>query len=347
MPRPPLSGDQQEGLPGMDLRTLSIVIPTYNGLDHLKRLLPTVRRHAPPFTQTIIVDDASTDGTRRWLRRQHPWVELIALAANTGFCGAVNAGVARAKGEVVELLNNDTEVCPGWAEAALAHFADPAVGSVAPLVLFLDQPEVIESAGQEYHLCGWGKNRGYGQKLQSPFLVPQEVFGPSGSSGFYRRSALCRTGTMLPEYGAYYEDVDLSFRLRWAGYRCQYEPASRVLHKESASYSRQRERVAWLLARNEELVYWINLRSEDLLLGIIPHLGFLAVRALRQTWQGQAKVFFSAKWDALRRWHWVIERRRELWKLALQAGGTVPVDVSRDAQILQEGWNWMIRRKSA
>src|SRR5262249_30222755 len=154
--------------------------------------------------------------------------------------------------EVVELLNNDTKVGPRWADAALAHFADPTVGSVAPLVLFLDRPEVIDSAGQEYHVCGWARNRGYGQALRGEFWAPCVVCGPSVESGFSRRPALARAGVMLPEYGAYYGDVDLSFRLRWAGYRCVYEPASRVFHREHASYGRQKDRVVWLLARNEE-----------------------------------------------------------------------------------------------
>jgi O-antigen biosynthesis protein len=331
----------------MKLPSLSIVIPTYNGLEHLKRLLPTVHRYAPPETQVIVADDASQDGTGDWLCRTQPWVEVVRLKTNLGFCGAVNAGVARARGDVVELLNNDTEVCPDWAEAALVHFADPTVGSVAPLVVFLDRPEVIDSAGQEYHLCGWARNRGYGQTLRAEFLVPCDVFGPSGSSGFYRRQALAEAGAMLPEYGAYYEDVDLSFRLRWAGYRCLFEPNSRVRHRESASYGRQKDRVIWLLARNEELVYWVNLRGLDLLLGLLPHLGFLAVRAVRKTFAGHGGTFLAAKWDAVRRWRWVLERRRALSHLAARAPRPVRLDVSRDARILQDGWTWISQRRSA
>lgn len=331
----------------MELPTLSIVIPTFNGLDPLRRCLASVRRYAPPGTQIIVADDASTDGTRAWLRRHDAGVEVVRLATNQGFCGAVNAGVARARGAVIELLNNDTEVSAGWAATALRHFADPTVGSVAPLVLFLDRPDVIDSAGQEYHLCGWGKNRFYGQRLQAHHQVPSEVFGPSGSSGFYRREALARAGVLLPEYGAYYEDVDLSFRLRWAGYRCIYEPAARVYHQESATYGRQKDRVVGLLARNEELVYWINLRAHELLLGLLPHLGFLAVRAFRKTIQGQGPTFFAAKWDALRRWRWVLERRRELQRLARAAAQPVDLVIIKDPRILREGWAWMTHRRSA
>jgi GT2 family glycosyltransferase len=331
----------------MNLPSLSIVIPTYNGLELLQSLLPQVHCYAPPGTQVIVVDDASTDATCAWLRNTHPWAELVEMPANQGFCAAVNTGIARARGDVVELLNNDTAVSPHWAEAALQHFADPTVGSVAPLVLFLDHPDIIDSAGQEYHLCGWGKNRAYGQRLNGRHLVTCEVFGPSASCGFYRRKALEEAGLMLPEYGAYYEDVDLSFRLRWAGYRCIFEPAARVFHQESASYRQQRDQVVWLLARNEELVYWVNLRWHELLLGFLPHLGFLAVRAVRKSLSGQGTAFFTAKWDALCRWRWIFDRRRELQKIARSAPTPVHLQISRSPRMLQDGWHWMTARKSA
>src|SRR6516164_9507731 len=163
------SQDSPKDVPRMELPSLSIVIPTYNGLNHLERCLTSVQQYAPPGTQVIVVDDGSTDGTCFWLRKKHPEVEVLALPSNHGFCGAVNAGVARARREVVEMLNNDTEVSPGWAESALKHFADPSVGSVAPLVVFFDRPQVIDSAGQEYHICGWGKNRGYGHVLNEKY----------------------------------------------------------------------------------------------------------------------------------------------------------------------------------
>jgi GT2 family glycosyltransferase len=331
----------------MELPSLSIVIPTYNGLNHLERCLTSVQQYAPPGTQVIVVDDGSTDGTCFWLRKKHPEVEVLALPSNHGFCGAVNAGVARARREVVEMLNNDTEVSPGWAESALKHFADPSVGSVAPLVVFFDRPQVIDSAGQEYHICGWGKNRGYGHVLNEKYARSCDVFGPSGSSGFYRRAALQKTGVLLPEFSAYYEDVDLSFRLRWAGYRSIYEPASRVLHRESATYRRQRDQVVRLLARNEELVFWINLQAHELLLGFIPHLGFLVVRAVRKTLKGQGTIFFAAKWEAVKKWRWICERRRELQKLARSAGRKVQLEITSHPRILQDGWNWINQKKCA
>jgi GT2 family glycosyltransferase len=331
----------------MVLPSLSIVIPTFNGRENLKRLLPSVREHAPRGTHVIVVDDGSTDGTAKWVGINHPWVQVVALEANGGFCRAVNAGIAHSRAEIVELLNDDTEVQRGWAEAALRHFSDRTVGSVAPLVLFMDRPDVIESAGQQYHLCGWGKNRGYGEPLDPSYLVAGEVFGPSGSTGFYRRQALDRAGWLLPEYQAYYEDVDLSFRLRWAGFRCVYEPQSQVLHRESVTYGRRRQHVLRLLARNEEWVFWVNLKTHELLLGLLPHLGFLGVRAIRQWMNGQGSAFLHAKHDALRGWKWVVERRRVLQKMARRASRSVDLRVSMTPHVINDGLSWMALRKSA
>jgi len=330
----------------MALPSLSIIIPTHNGRKHLERCLPSVQRHAPPGTQVLVIGDASTDGTPQWLARSHPWVERVILPKNQGFCGAANTGIALARGDVIELLNDDTAVASNWAEAALRHFADPAVGSVAPLVLSM-AADVIDSAGIEYHVSGWARNRHYGQRLSPDHLRSREVFGPSGSSGFYRRAALDRVGALLPEYGAYFEDVDLAFRLRWAGYRCIYEPASRVWHKGSATYGRQSARLVQLLARNEELVFWVNLAARQLALGLLPHLGFLAVRLVRRAWAGQLGAYLAGKKEAIRLVGWIAQRRKQLRRLARQAVSTVSLDVPGGVQVLRDGWLWMTRRQCA
>lgn len=325
---------------------LTVLIPTHNGLRHLQRCLPSVCRHAPPGTQVLVVDDASTDGTADWLAQHWAGVEAIRLERNQGFCGAVNAGIAAARGEVIELLNNDTEVEPGWAEAGLRHFADPTVGSVAPLVLVLDQDNVIDSAGQGYHLCGWAQAHGYRRQVQREDLQPREVFGPSASSGFYRASALRQVGGLRPEYEAYLEDTDLAFRLRWAGYRCLFEPAARVHHRGSASYG-DHPHVERLLSRNEEFNFWMNLPRDRLARGLLPHLGFLAVRLVRKLLAGRTEPFLLGKLDALRHWRLILERRRQVRQLARQHGRPIDLHLSASWQVLAAGWRWLRRRQIA
>jgi GT2 family glycosyltransferase len=298
-----------------------------------------VHRFAPAGTQIIVVDDGSTDGTPGWLADNFPHVEIVRLEGNHGFCQAVNEGLRHVRGDVVELLNNDTEVCAGWAEPCLRHFHDPTIGSVAPLVLRMESPNIIDSAGQQYHVCGWATDRGYGQPVTDAFLHNREVFGPCASSGFYRRSALERVGGLLPEFEAYLEDVDLSFRLRWAAYRCVYEPASRVLHRRSASYGKS-EHVLRMLSRNEELVWWNNLPLGEMLLGMPAHAAFLLVRLLRSAAAGRLKPFLAGKLEAFRRGGLMQRRRREVRRIA--AAGR-QLHLERNLRVLLDGCTWLTK----
>lgn len=323
--------------------SLSVVIPNYNGRRHLQRLLPSACRLAPPGTQILVVDDVSTDDSVAWTRRHFPGVEVVVREKNGGFCAAVNTGLEHATGAIVELLNNDTEVLPGWPEACLRHFDDPAVGSVAPLVLQMSDPQRIDSAGMEYHVCGWAYDRGHGRTLDESFRAPCEVFGPSGSTGFYRWSALERTGGLLPEYGAYFEDTDLAFRLRWAGYRCVYDPGTRVLHAGGCSYGKQSPRTTRHLARNEELAFWINLPPRQLLLGLAPHVGFQVVRLLSHAATGRLAPFLYGKWEALAAWRTIWQRRQEAQALAKE---TPELAVQTGLSVVGRGIEWL-RRKSA
>jgi GT2 family glycosyltransferase len=329
------------------LLALSIVIPSHNGLPHLKRCLASVRRHAPAGTQVVVVDDASTDGTAESVAAQYPDYELVRLPSNQGFCAAANAGLEQARGDIVELLNNDTEVCAGWAEACLRHFVDPALGSVAPLVLQMDFPQRIDSAGQEYHICGWATARGYGRPAQGHYLEPDEVFGASASSGFYRSSALRQLGGFLPAYEAYLEDTDLAFRLRWAGYRCLYEPAARVYHRGSGSYRPASDRVIRLLSRNEEFNFWINLPAGPLLLGLLPHLGFVGIRALRKLLAGQLRPYLEGKLDAVRQQRWIRQQRRQLQAASCSLCPPVSRSLSGSAAVVWHGLQWLLQRQCA
>ncbi len=200
---------------------LSIVIPSHSRADLLRACLSSVIRQAPAGTEIIVVDDGSPGGAVGAAATAFPEVQCLRQARG-GFCAAANAGIEAATAPVVELLNDDTEVDAGWAEAALAHFDDPAVAAVAPLVLrWTGQPEteVIDSAGDRYFRGGVAAKRGHGEPLGPDYLQSCRVFGASASSAFYRRDLLRRVGSFAERFGAYFEDVDLSFRLHRAGGR--------------------------------------------------------------------------------------------------------------------------------
>lgn len=298
---------------------LSVVIPTYNGRALLETCLASLARCAPSGldVEVIVADDASTDGSADWVARAHPAVRVVRLATNLGFVGAANAGVAAARGEFVQLLNNDAEVTPGWAGAGLAPFEDPGVGSVAPLVLVRSDPTRVDSAGDSYSPVGWPCKRGHGEPASRwRDHRGDEVFGASGSSAFYRASALARVGTYDPAFGSYYEDVDLSFRLRWAGYSCRFAPDCLVLHEVSASYDHARPALQRRMARNAEILFWSNLPARWLLLAALPHLGFVAAQGAWRLARGRLRPFLLGKLDAARDLPRYLTRRRARADLA-------------------------------
>ncbi len=301
---------------------LSIVIPSYNGRALLEVCLASIARCRPRDleVEVIVADDASTDGSVAWLGEVHPDVKVVKLESNRGFVGAANAGVAAARGEVVQLLNNDTEVMPGWVEAGLAPFADPTVGSVAPLVLVRSDPSRVDSAGDSYSFVGWPCKRGHGQTtVLWENHAPDRVFGASGSSAFYRASALDRVGTYDPAFGSYYEDVDLAFRLRWAGYSCVFAPGCRILHEVSASYDHGKPELQRRMSRNAEILFWSNLAPIWLAAATIPHLVFTLAQGLWRLLRGRAAPFVQGKLDALREIPSVRSRRRVRADLARSA----------------------------
>jgi len=283
--------------------SLSIVIPSYARADLLTRCLETVTRFAPSATEVIVVDDASRSAIISQTADRFPGVRVIRLAKRSGFCIAANTGVQAATGDVVELLNDDTEVTLGWADAAVRWFFDPTIAAVAPLVLQNDlarrshgQFPRIDSAGDEYDPGGFARKRGHGHPMKPDSLSglaekrlnePGPVWGVSAAAGFYRRNVFLAVGGFPEHFGAYFEDVDLSFRLRHAGFETWYDPESLVWHRVSATYGkRPGRRTLMQQSCNEERVFWRNVPQQADKNYLFRHLLVLAGKALRRMEEG-------------------------------------------------------------
>jgi GT2 family glycosyltransferase len=250
---------------------LAVVIPTYNRLDLLRACLTSVMRYCPPQTDIVVVDDASPADVGSVVAAFGS-VRHVRLDKRGGFCVAANAGIAATTAPIVELLNDDTEVCPGWASAALRAFNDPRVAAVAPLVL---QPDGrIDSAGDRYDPGGFAQKIAHGESVNGSMMQRRAVFGASGSSAFYRRTFLERIGLFPESFGAYFEDVDLACRIQRAGGTVIFEPESRVIHHGGSSHGTLTRRLIAQQSCNEERVYWRN--SPSVVQTLPRHVAVLA-----------------------------------------------------------------------
>ena len=305
--------DEEAG--GLTRPTCSIVIPTYHGRKLLEPCLASLFRNLPRdprlSCEVVVADNGPGDETRSWLAREHPQVRVVRLAPGQGFCRAANAGVEAARGRFVQVLNDDTELTPGWIEAGLEPFRDPTVAAVTPLVLVRSTPDRVDSAGDGYSLAGWPSKRGHGQSADRWASRPvEDVMSASGSASFYRADVLRRVGGFDASLVSYYEDVDLGFKLRWAGYRVVFTPHCRVLHDISATADHRSPRLQRLMARNAELVFWSNLPARKLAAAILPHLGLLAAQAAWRLARLRFVPFFLGKVDAVRELRHLPARRK-------------------------------------
>jgi len=282
---------------------LSVVIPTHNRPDLLRSCLTSLARHAPPDTEMIVVDDGSCQSCGSAVASEFPGVQILRGQRRRGFCVSANAGIRAARGPIIELLNDDTEVTSGWAETAVVCFEDPNIAAVAPLVLrperVTGRPPEIDSAGDRYYLGGVAGKRGHRQPLCSTYLKAGRVFGASASSAFYRREVLLRVGAFPASFGAYFEDVDLAFRLHRAGYHVMFEPRSQVVHHGSGSYGSASRRMLEQQSRNEERVFWRNLPAQTWPAALPRHAAVLAGKAWRRWREGQLIPFLCGRLGVL------------------------------------------------
>jgi GT2 family glycosyltransferase len=213
----------------------SVIIPNWNGAVHLPTCLESLRRQTFADAEVIVVDNGSCDESLALLAA-YPEVRTVALSANRGFAGGVNAGIREARGAVIALLNNDTEADPRWLEemhAALERH--PHAGMIACKILLFDRRDHLHSAGDFYRLDGIPGNRGVWQPDGDEFALEEPVFSPCGAAAAYRREMLDDVGLFDESLFAFCEDADLGWRGQTAGWVCIYAPQSRIYHRVSAT----------------------------------------------------------------------------------------------------------------
>lgn len=214
----------------------SVVIPHWNGRQFLDDCLNSLRQQSYESIEVIIVDNHSEDGSQAYIKQHYPEVTLIELAENRGFTGACNAGMETAQGEIIALLNNDTEVDPHWAQAIVSAFeAHDDVGLVASKMLLFDQRDHIHTVGDGFTLDGRAFNRGVWEEDSGQYDDEAYVFGACGGSSAYRRVVLDEIGLLDDDYFFLLEDIDLAWRAQLAGWRTLYTPHAIVYHHLSAT----------------------------------------------------------------------------------------------------------------
>jgi O-antigen biosynthesis protein len=215
---------------------VSIIIPVHNKFAYTAACLRSLAEHADkiPF-EVIIVDDLSSDVTASRLG-EIDGIRCIRNAENLGFVGSCNAGAAIANAEFVLFLNNDTVVTAGWLAALLRTFDEESEAGLVGARLVYPDGRLQEAGGIIFNDgSGWNYGR-FEDPEDTRFAFRREADYCSGAAIMLRRSLFESLGRFDTRYApAYYEDTDLAFAVRAAGYKVFYEPRSRVVHFEGIS----------------------------------------------------------------------------------------------------------------
>lgn len=192
----------------------SIIIVGYNSLSDLPRCLASLQEDMAQEDEVIVVDNASQDGTPQAIREHFPWVRVLCSPENVGFGAANNLAAAQARGEYLAFLNPDTTAEPGWLEALIAALEDdPSAGLATPKILLMQDPQRINTCGNDIHISGLTLCRGMGEP-SAAFSQLETVSAVSGAAFVVRRALFEAIGGFDPLFFMYMEDTDLSLRAR-------------------------------------------------------------------------------------------------------------------------------------
>lgn len=223
----------------------SVIIPVFNKVEFTKACLEALAKNTPEdLYEVIIVDNASSDGTKEFLRTLQGDVRVITNDENLGFAKACNQGAAIASGEYLVFLNNDTLPQPGWLEALLRVVDnEPDVAVVGAKLLFPDgtiqHAGVAIAEGAPYPITVM--HMYYRYDADAPEVNEQrDCQAVTGACLLIRPDVYREIGGFCEEYRNGYEDVDLCFKVRERGYRIVYSPESVLYHFESVTPGRHK-----------------------------------------------------------------------------------------------------------
>jgi GT2 family glycosyltransferase len=223
---------------------LSIVIVSYNSVHLLGRCLSSIRAQTVGLSyEIIVVDNRSSDGTLTMLRTEWPAVRLIACEVNHGFAAGNNIGIHEAKGEMILLLNPDTEILNGAIQQAVLFMAGrPAAGIIGCMLRLPDGsvqqsvrsfPSVLNLFSEASFLyLAFPRSRIFGRYYMTFFDYTSggEVDWVSGAFFLIRRTVLETVGLLDERFFMYSEEMDLCYRAKQAGFKVYYTPSAAVAH---------------------------------------------------------------------------------------------------------------------
>lgn len=241
-------------------KLVSVIIPTYNGLDLLIKCVSSLIQQTYKNFQIIVVDNGSSDKSREIITKTFPVVKFIEFKHNYGFAKACNAGIRRAKGDIVIILNNDAFPKPTWIEKLIeAEEKYPNISAFTSKIVTARNTRIIDSVGDEITVELKVKHRGEGEIDNGQYEKNEEVFLVPATAVAYRKKFFDDVGFFDEFFGSYFEDVDLSFRGQLLNHKYLYTHEAIVEHVGKSTSDKISYVRGFYEIRNSILVWIKNL----------------------------------------------------------------------------------------
>ncbi|MBX3729861.1 MAG: glycosyltransferase family 2 protein [Candidatus Sumerlaeia bacterium] len=290
--------------------TFSIVIVSLNGRERLAMPLDALRRCDPPADEVIVVDNGSSDGTSDFVREHYPEVLLVRAPHNLGFAGGNNLGLLNASGDVLVLLNDDTEPETDWLAPLHAAFHDdPRLGIAGVRLLYPDR-QTIQHLGGTIEPNGLTKHLDYGATLDEQKVhEPLDADYVTGAALAIRRQTVREIGLLDAGFWPiYFEEVDWCERARRRHWHVRVYPASTVIHHESQTTVKMSRRFLTMYNRNRLRFLLKHRRGRALLRAVRAEARWLAGH---RPWDNFWPLALAYAWAVLQ-WREIEDvRRRE------------------------------------
>ncbi|MFM7431280.1 MAG: glycosyltransferase family 2 protein [Flammeovirgaceae bacterium] len=276
-------------------RSISVVLPNYNGRDLLAANLPSVYtalQKAGVEHEVIVADDASTDESVIFLRENFIDIKVVAQKTNRGFSPTINSGIELATKELVLLLNTDVSLLPDYFEHLFPYFDLPDTFGVSGRFIGLND-EKIQDAGKYPLLLGSKKIQPFNFYVDKPSELIATLF-VSGGGALVDRKKLNLLGGFDEVYAPfYYEDTDLSIRAWRLGWRCYYEHSAVCRHPASTTINKyNKKRRIWITTQRNKLIFHsLHLNAQSKLIWYSRQAITLVIQAVVFRWKYHIAFF--------------------------------------------------------
>lgn len=279
---------------------IAVVILNWNGKSLLEEFLPSVVKYSSQDNvELIVVDNASTDDSVSFLKKNFPNIKILIHDKNYGFAGGYNKSLKQIEADYYLLLNSDVEVTENWLQPLITLMENnPNVAACQPKVLAYNKKEYFEHAGasggfldKNYFPFCRGRIFNEVEKDLGQYNNAIEVFWATGAAFMVRADEYHSSGGLDEDFFAHMEEIDLCWRLKNRGYQIYVEPNAVVYHLGGATLEYMNPKKTMLNFRNSLYMIYKNIEHGKLFYTLVVRLLYDTIAGLKFLFSLQVSHF--------------------------------------------------------